>query len=202
MADSSDIAVLAREYQHRLRNLLAVIRSIIRRTAVSSTDPEQFATYLDGRIGALARVQSALARMPGGTVTLHSLLADELLAHAAREGKQANLSGPPVVLRGKPAETLALFIHELTVSAVTQGALAVPAGRLDVAWRFLPVGDMLFEWKEGGGPDEAAPAPGREFREDMLAYELGAQAASTSEPGGVRWTVRVPAHPDIFLDTS
>ena len=198
----SDPAALARDYQHRLRNLLAVIRSIVRRTAAASTDMEQFATHLDGRIGAIARVQSALARMPGGAVTLHSLLADELLAHATHEGRQASLSGPAVRLRGKPAETLALFIHELTVDAVTHGALAALPGRLAVEWRFLPSGELLFEWKESGARPGRSGASGfgREFGEEMLAYELGAHAESTPEPGGTRWTVRVPSHPDIVLE--
>ena len=198
--------MLARDYQHRLRNLLAVIRSVVRRTAAASTDLEQFATELDGRIGAIARVQSALARMPDGAVTLHSLLADELLAHAVHEGKQASLSGPVVLLRGKPAETLILFLHELTVSAVTGGALAAAAGRLAVEWQMAPSGELILDWKESkeGGDGRAAGARrfGREFREDMLAYDLRAQAASTFEPDGMRWTVRVPQHPDIVVKPS
>ena len=199
--DPPDPAALARDYQHRLRNLLAVIRSLVRRTAAASTDVEQFATHLDGRIGAIARVQSALARMPGGAVTLHSLLADELLAHAAREGKEASLAGPAVLLRGKPAETLAMFLHELTVDAVTHGALAALPGHLAVEWQVLPSGELLLDWREtGAGRAGAAPVGlGRAFQDEMLAYELGAHAASTLEPGGIRWTIRVPSHPDIAL---
>ena len=194
--------MLARDYQHRLRNLLAVIRSVVRRTAAASTDVEHFATVLDGRLGAIARVQSALARVPDGGVTLHSLLADELLAHAAHEGREATLSGPPVRLRGKPAETLALFIHELTLNAVTTGALSAMPGRLAVEWQALTSGELLLTWLESGADPgrTGVRSFGREFGEDMLAYDLGAQAVATPEPGGICWTVRVPAHPGIVLE--
>ena len=200
--DVHDVAALARNYQHQLRNLLAVIRSIVRRTAAASTDVEQFATFLDGRISALARVQSALARKPDGTVTLHSLLADELLAHATHEGEGASLSGMPVRLRGKPAATLALFLHELAVNAVTHGVLGARPGRLAVGWRLLPSGELLLEWKESWSEPGAAVARDLdlEFGKDMLAYELDAQTASDAGPDSACWTIRVPVHPDIIAD--
>jgi len=52
------------ELQHRVRNTLAVIRSIVRRTAESSETVEDFATHLDGRIDAFSRVQLAVTRIP------------------------------------------------------------------------------------------------------------------------------------------
>ena len=195
-----DSEKLAREYQHRLRNLLAVIRSIVRRTAETSDGIERFATFLDGRIGAIARVQSALSRVPDGTVMLHSLLADELLTHVAREGKQVGLQGPPVGLRGKPAEALALAIHELAVNAVVHGALSAPGGRIHARWTVEPSRDLLFDWKESGPKPRPAEFRGfgREMLEQTLAYELQADARLAVEADGIRWEIRIPAHPDII----
>ena len=127
--------LLLAELQHRVRNTLGVVRSIARRTAETSASVEDYAMHLEGRLSAFGRVQAAVTRDPSAGVGLATLVAEELLAHAAHEGKQATISGPSINLRPKAAETFALAVHELTTNAVKYGALSKSDGRVRIGWR-------------------------------------------------------------------
>lgn len=140
--------LLLGELQHRVRNTLGVVRSIARRTALTSESVEEMAAHLDGRIDAFARVQAMVTRRPEGGVDLATLIEDELRAHAAREGEKIRVSGMDVLLKAKPAETLSLAIHELTTNAVKHGALA-QGGWLAVRWTVAD-GRLRLVWEERG----------------------------------------------------
>lgn len=206
--------LLVQELQHRVRNMLAVVRSIARRMAQTSETAEDYALHLDGRLDALARAHAMLARDPDGGVRLDVLLAEELLAHTAHEGDRVGLCGPVVRLRGKAAEVFALAAHEMAVNAVKYGALCAPQGRLAVTWRveaeaveparagegrFDPGragGVLRLEWRETGvGLPDVPPRRsgfGTEMIERTLAYELGAVASLGFGPDGACCTVVLP----------
>ncbi|HEX2134971.1 MAG TPA: PAS domain S-box protein, partial [Microvirga sp.] len=198
-ASESRAKLLLAELQHRVRNTLAVIRSITRRTAETSTSVEDYAMHLDGRINAFARVQTAVARDPAAGLDLTELIADELLACAAHEGEQVRIAGPPVRLEPKAAETFGLAVHELAINAVKHGALSVPDGRIRISWHVQNGSDppwLVFEWKESGTPDRAAKRKRRGFGTDLLertlTYELKAKTVQTFEPDGLRCTIELP----------
>jgi two-component system CheB/CheR fusion protein len=188
------------ELQHRVRNTLAVVRSIARRTAATSETVEDYAMHLEGRIDAFARVQAAVTRNPIGGIDLESLVAAELLAYGAHEGKQVvSIKGPNTSLQPKAAETLGLAIHELATNAVKHGALSAERGRVEVAWRFGEADGearLVFDWNETGvklstnGPRRQGF--GTELLERTLAYELGAVTKLAFEPRGLRCTISLP----------
>ena len=136
------------ELRHQLRNTLGVIRSIARRTARTSGSVEEYAAHLESRLDAVARVQSALINHTQGT-DLGQLIADELLAHAAREGNRLRIAGPAVRLQPKAAEILGLAVHELALNAVKFGSLSGLDGHLTVDWT---MDDRTLDliWREGG----------------------------------------------------
>jgi PAS domain S-box-containing protein len=191
--------LLLAELQHRVRNTLAVVRSIIRRTAATSRTAEDFALHLDGRISALGRTESLVARDPHRGVDLEFLVAEELMAHGAREDDQVSINGPEVRLQPRVAETFGLAVHELATNALKFGALAVPEGRIAVTWRVEEAeGDphLVFEWVETN-VRVVAPAPrregfGTELLESTIAYELAATASLSFGPGGLRYAMKVP----------
>ncbi|WP_376091679.1 CheR family methyltransferase [Roseomonas sp. CCTCC AB2023176] len=200
-ASEGHAKLLLAELQHRVRNTLAVIRSIARRTAETSGSVEEYASHLDGRIEAFARVQAAVTRDPSSGVDLEHLVAAELLAHAAREGEQVKrIGGPEVRLQPKAAETMALALHELAVNAVKHGALGAPGGQVEVTWRAEEAAEggqrLLFEWVETGAQiPEGEPSRrgfGTELLERVLAFELNAQATSRFERDGLRCTILLP----------
>ncbi len=188
--------LLLAELQHRVRNSLAVIRSMVRRSAQAATDLEDYVSHLEGRIDALARVQAAVARAPGAGLDLEGLLRDEFQAAAATED-QVSLSGPPLRLTPRAAEMLGLALHELTTNALKHGALGSPSGRVAVVWSVedgLPPRLRLC-WTEQAGRLLAPAGPpgfGTELIERMLAYNLGAQAATRRGPQGFVCDIALP----------
>lgn len=198
--------LLLGELQHRVRNNLAVIRSIVRRSTATSASVEEQATHLNGRLDVFARVQSLVTQDPGTWIDLSRLISDELNVHAAHEGEQVRTSGPSVRLRPRTAERLGLALHELAVNAVKYGALRSDQGQVTVTWRIEATGSethLILEWRETGVPF-VSPAPrrrgvGMEMLEQTLAYELRATASMTFLPGGLSCTIALPLSEGVSL---
>ena len=186
--------LLVAELQHRVRNILAVVRSIARRTAASADSAEDYAIHLDGRINALARVQAVLTRNAEGGVNLRDLLQDEFTALASEEA-QVTLDGPEIELHGRTAETFALAVHELATNAVKHGALSADGGHIDVLWTDSDE-RLRLTWRETG-VQIASRAPrrrgfGTELLEQLLPYELSAEVELVFKPGGLVCTIVMP----------
>jgi PAS domain S-box-containing protein len=203
-------AVLMAELQHRTRNLMAVVETVIRKTLASSRDIAEARGRIEERFGSLARVQGLLSRRAaGGRVSFDALLSDELAAHVPlgedQAASQVDLAGPPgVELRSTHVQTLALALHELTTNAVKYGALAHPEGRLTVGWAVREVAAderrLVVEWRETGVPGMPPPPPdpargggyGRQLIERALPYQLGAKTAFGFTDDGVHCTIELP----------
>ncbi|MGU3667457.1 HWE histidine kinase domain-containing protein [Methylobacterium sp. A49B] len=192
-----DEAGMPDSLRHGMRNTMAMMRTIMHRSAESVTDVESYVAHLDGRFGAVMRVQAATDAF--GDANLHTLISDELMFHLVREGEQATIAGPRVRLRPRAALVMALALHELTSNAVEHGSLALPQGRVSATWA---VGDaetgppiLTLGWAETGGSGIREPARrgfGTDVLEDMLAYDLGAQVRLAYAPDGLRCTIRLP----------
>ena len=183
--------------RHGMRNTMAMMRTILHRSAEGAADVETYVAHLDGRFGAVMRVQAATDAF--GDANLHTLISDELMFHLVREGERAAITGPRVRLRPRAALGLALALHELTSNAVEHGSLALPQGRVSATWRIaeaeagIPI--LTLDWVETGGSGVRAPARrgfGTEVLEDMLAYDLGARTTVRYAPDGLSCTIRLP----------
>ena len=190
--------LLLAELQHRVRNTLAIVRSIARRSGAGAETVEAYAMHLDGRINALARTQAVLTRSPGLGVSLEELISDELLAYAASQA-QVSVSGPEVRLQPKAAETLGLAVHELATNAVKYGALSTEGGQVAVTWTVEAgsAGSSLrLEWTETGvsiRPDTPRRRGfGRDLIERTVPYELGATVEWALLPGGACCRIGMP----------
>jgi two-component sensor histidine kinase len=191
----ADESVLLSELQHRVRNTLGLVRSIIRRTALSSGSPEDMDMNLQGRIGAIARVQAAASR-PGGTqgVNLLEIVSDELNMNLLREGEDVTLQGDSVFVNARTAELIGLSIHELATNAIKHGALN-GNGHVVISWR-QPDRDramLEFSWAETFGDEQlirhGQPGFGTELLTRTLPYELGAQTRFEVRRDGVSFSL-------------
>ncbi|MEJ1977648.1 MAG: HWE histidine kinase domain-containing protein [Acetobacteraceae bacterium] len=191
------------EVQRRVRNILAVVRSVITRTIDTSTTLDDFAAHVTGRIDALARAQGIRARTADGVVNLEDMVQDELIAHGGQDGRQVDVQGPPVLLGDRVAEALALAMHELTTNALKFGALSCPTGRIRIRWAISDADPashrtrrLLIDWQESGVPvTDLAPTHsgfGRELIERALPYDLQAVTSLSFEAGGLRCTIALP----------
>lgn len=192
-------SLLLAELQHRVRNMLGVVRSIARRSAESSETVADFARNLDGRLNAFARTQVLASRDPEAGVDLEYLVVEELAAFRAKDSDLVRIAGPAVLLQSKAAESIALAIHELATNAAKHGALSRPGGSVAVNWDVGQDGAtprLLIDWREQGGPRLAKPPKrrgfGTELLERTLAFELKAETRLDFEPTGLRCTIALP----------
>lgn len=113
--------VLLAELQHRVRNIMAIIRSTAIRSADGAVDVDDYKTSLSGRLLALARVQTLLTRQANRGGSLRGILESEIGAQAHSEN-QYELAGPDLMLSPKAVEVLTLAFHELSTNALKYGA--------------------------------------------------------------------------------
>jgi PAS domain S-box-containing protein len=151
--------LLLREVEHRSKNMLQVIRSLVQTTPFP--DREGFVAALDARLGAMARSHALLSGSRWAGAAPREVIAAEL-SHLAEDGTgRLRLQGPASPrLRPGAAQGLAVILHELATNATKYGALSAPAGRVEVTWHRLPEGGLALRWSERDGPPAGAP-PGR-----------------------------------------
>ena len=199
-------AASLQDCERRIANVVALARFVSRQTASNSGNLEQCALQLDGRMEAIARLQTNLRSNARTGVDLAGIVADRLLAHAVHEGDQVHVAGPSVRLRGATADLIGLAMHELSTNAVEHGAFAVPLGGLAVSWDVESVAGgaaLRIEWAESGSRVVAAPERrsgfGTELIERTLNRKLGATGSLAFAPDGVRCTISLPLTGDVLV---
>lgn len=193
-------AVLLAELQHRVRNIMAILRSITARTGQSATSVQEYAELIAGRLNTFARVQALLTRAANAGVGIAAIVDDELRAMAAHS-EQFSTEGPDVQLSPKAAETMTLAVHELTTNALKYGALSVPDGKVTVRWEIVDKQGRLwlsFDWSETGAPQPpASDKPrrigfGSELIEGRIPYELSGRGKVRIEADGAQCHLEFP----------
>ncbi|HTV79765.1 MAG TPA: sensor histidine kinase, partial [Steroidobacteraceae bacterium] len=186
------------ELQHRVRNVLAVIRSMMRRSSESQDSLSEYVQHLEGRLSALARTQVLLTRAADARVDLEDLIRDELLAQAANE-ERVTISGPRVGLGPKAAEVVSLAIHELTTNAVKYGALTRESATLSIGWQVeerASVPWLKLLWSELGvsvtGTAPRRHGFGTELITRRVPYELKGKGTLEMRPGGIECELEFP----------
>lgn len=179
-------ALLVRELNHRVRNMLGLIKGLVHQTARGATTVEDLTHRLHDRVHALSRAYTQIERAQWKPSPLERLVLDETQAFA--EPGQVQPAGDPVELQPNAYLSFALVVHELATNARKYGALSVPEGRLSVRWQVNPAGQLLIDWQETGGPAVAPPAHrgfGTRVITQALSHQLGGSAALAFEPQGL-----------------
>lgn len=188
---------LLAELQHRVRNILALIQSVVRRTLDTSDTAEDYAMHLGGRIAAMARTQAQLTRSAGRRVDLEAMLRDELLSVAAQE-EQYWCEGPRVLLAPKAAEVFALAIHELATNAVKYGVFCSAGGQLEISWRAEDRDGeqwLVFSWEESrvkGVRPFKREGFGTELITRRVPYELRGSGSIERRADGIEARIEFP----------
>ena len=184
--------LLALEVDHRARNMLAVVQSILRLTRADSIS--DMVTALDGRIRALARAQTLLSNSRWQGADLGRLVSEEMDPYRDDESERVITGGTAVILRPTLAQALALALHELATNAAKYGALSVLSGHVSVTWELRP-DHLLLQWTESGGP-AAAPPTKRGFGTRVVVasieQDLGGRATFNWRNDGLKCTLSVP----------
>ncbi len=188
--------LLVAELQHRVRNLISMVRSVARLSAPSHRNVDDYVDHLIGRLQAMGRTQSTLTRSPGRDVDLSELVREELLVHAARDD-QAFVEGPIVALSPHAAEIVTLAIHELATNSIKYGALG-DAGYIRITWTNEVKGGknwVSLKWQETSPARKKKQGRrgfGRKLIEERLPYELHGTGTFTVHDTGVLAQLEFP----------
>lgn len=187
--------MLIAELNHRVRNILGVIRGLIRQSQPDSPEVKDFVKQVDGRIHALARAHNQITDDHWGPAPLAALIEAEAAAFAAERQAAIISNGAPVLLNPQAYSTMALVIHELVTNSTKYGSLS-DAGEVHIDWMRNDVGDLVFVWQESGGPPVSPPKRkgfGTTIVNRSVPYDLGGQAKIEYAPKGVRAEFVIPA---------
>ncbi len=138
--------IMMREIDHRARNALAVVQSVIRLTLAE--DVETFREKIEDRIAALARSHTLFSANRWDRVELRVLFEQELAPYGAQDADRVRLDGQWATLRAEEGQTVAMLLHELVTNAAKHGALATPDGRLSVDWSVERETILHVRWSE------------------------------------------------------
>ncbi|HVQ80802.1 MAG TPA: response regulator [Pseudolabrys sp.] len=184
--------LLAEEVDHRARNVVAVVQSIMRLTRADSID--DYIGALDGRIGALSNAHRLLAGSRWEGADLTRLVEEEFAPYRASGNERVKSRGPNVLLPPATAQTIALALHELVTNAAKYGALSVDPGYVELTWQTEP-GKLELVWTESGGPQIGPPdRRGYGSRAIVAGIErqLGGLVNFDWQASGLRCTLCVP----------
>ncbi len=182
--------LLAREVDHRARNALAVIQSIIRLTRAKSVD--DYVAAIEGRIKALARAHTLLSDSRWNGADLATLVGEELAPY--RTGDKVTIEGPDISLEPSTAQGLALALHELATNAAKHGALSSEKGRIGLTWQLQPDA-LVLNWTESAGPQIGPPAArsfGLRVIRASIEQQLEGETAFDWDPKGLRCNLSIP----------
>ncbi len=149
--------LLIAELNHRVRNVLGLIRALVSQSQHEALSVPGFAAILGGRIAALASAHDNITAENWGPAPLARLLQAELAPYCGEAGGRFRLSGEDVLITPEAYTILALVVHELATNSAKYGSLSAPAGIVEVGLTRTPVGDLAMAWREIGGPPVNAP---------------------------------------------
>ncbi|MDE2374865.1 MAG: PAS domain S-box protein [Hyphomicrobiales bacterium] len=168
------IETLAREAEHRSKNLLANVQAAVNLSRSDTTDGLKRA--IEGRIRALANVHSLFADSRWIGAELSAIASQELAPYSENNENRIRIAGPPVLLEPDAAQAVAITLHELATNAAKYGALSVSSGQVDLKWSHEADGQLELRWIEIGGPPVSAPTRqgfGGKIIEQVIAQRKG-----------------------------
>ena len=184
------------ELNHRVRNILSLVRGLVAHSKETSNNVEEFASVLGGRIQALARAHDQITSLNWAPAALRALVESEAGAYLGARADRIRLGGPDVALDPKAFATMALVVHEMMTNSAKYGALADSTGQVEVNWKVDPSAGLIIEWKESGGPPVQPPSRrgfGTTIIERSIPFDLNGDAELRFDLLGVQARFVIPS---------
>jgi PAS domain S-box-containing protein len=192
--------LLMREVDHRAKNLLAVVQSMLNLSKAETT--AEFITAVSGRIKALSLAHTLLSESRWQGVELERLVEEETAPFEGQKVPRIRFEGPPVSLQPAAAQCLAVTLHELITNAAKYGALSSSTGLVTLEWELRAEG-LVLHWVERGGPPVSPPARrgfGTQAMTASIEQQLGGRLNLDWRPDGLRLQLSIPKESFLALD--
>ena len=193
--------LLINELNHRVKNTLAAVQSIVTQTLRHAADPGDASRAITARIMALSGAHNVLTRESWDGADLRTLVETAIHPFQGPGPDAFQLSGPDMRVGPYAAISISLALHELATNAVKYGALSTPAGRVRIGWSVGAGQVFRLEWIETGGP-VVTPSDRRGFGSRLILQVLPDQLQGAAEleyrPAGIAF--RLTASVDAVSD--
>ncbi len=193
-AEQQDLLIA--ELNHRVRNILGLIRALVSQSQAEALSVPGFAAIIGGRIAALAAAHDNITAKNWGPASLAQLIAAELAPYGGAERARFRLSGDDVLVTPEAYTILALVVHELATNSAKYGSLSARAGTIEVSLARTAFGDLALRWREAGGPPVTAPTRhgfGSTIITRSIPHDLQGEADVRYKLTGVEADFLVPA---------
>lgn len=189
--------LLHAELDHRVKNALSSLITMIDLTRSKAVSLDGFASAVRGRVEAMARVHAMLSQSRWTSLDIRAIVEEMRPPEAPGS---IRLEGPSVRIPVRQATPFAMMVQELMSNSLKHGALSLPGGSLTVRWGTNSSGgaperrELWIDWRETGGPPiPGSPEPGlgRSLIEGFCRFELGGVASLGFHPDGVHHALRL-----------
>ena len=190
------VRLIAHELEHRTKNILAKVASIIRLTRADTVS--DCVQAIQSRVEALARTHTLLSSKRWQGAEVKRLIDDEIGAYATGSEERIHVSGPRFMLSATGAESFGMVMHELATNALKYGALSRPGGRLTVEWSQPEKEELVVDWIESGIPLDPAPTHtgfGTRLINLIVERQLAGKVDFDWQNDGLHCRIAVPAEP-------
>lgn len=194
--DDQHQRMLVGELNHRVKNVLAVVQSLVQASArrANTRSAQDLALALAQRIQSLSNAHQLLLETQWTGARLVPMIERELAPYQDEGKATVHVRGEDVMLPAESTSILAMTLHELATNAAKYGALARADGRLKVIWRVRD-GQLQLLWRERHGgslPPHRQPGFGWQLIEKGIQRNLGGQSQIVFKPNGLRVALSVP----------
>jgi PAS domain S-box-containing protein len=199
--DEAQSKMLIDELNHRVKNTLATVQSIVWQALRTTSDPKAIRESIESRLTALSRSHDLLTRENWKNAGLFDVVNDALQPFTVVDGRADRIviMGENIRLSPKAALVLGITFNELATNAVKYGAFSNGVGSVRIEWAMKPVldgdADLHLQWREKDGPPVIPPSHqgfGSRVIERGLAHELAGAAHLDYQSDGLICTMRLP----------
>jgi two-component sensor histidine kinase len=192
--------LILEELHHRIKNTLATVSAIVSQSLRNVAGAEHAQRAIEGRLLALGRAHDLLLQARWTTADLGKIIRGAIEAFDSADTPKFSIAGPEIRMTSGAVIAIAMTLNELCTNTTKFGALSVPAGHVEIAWRLDPATPGLkpqwlhFTWSEKNGPPVQAPAKssfGTRLIE-TLGRQLKGNVNLTYQPAGFVYALDVP----------
>ena len=190
--------LLLNELNHRVKNTLATVQSIVSQTLRTASDPQQATSAIENRLIALSRAHDVLTRQNWEGAQLSEIVSVALEPFRSLTEDRLHWTGPRIWLPPRMALAIAMALHELATNAVKYGALSNATGAVSFQWKIATghgCKTLQLRWEETGGPPVEEPRRrgfGSRLLERSLADDLSGAVKIEFVSSGIVCLVEAP----------